>query len=437
MDRRTEHLTGRRRALLVIVGVVALAAALWLATSLWRPLPPRSFVLAGGPAGSAYMTYAQEYRAILARDGIRVDPLETAGSTANLDLLLDPASGVKAAFVLGGVVPKEAAGELVSLGTVSYEPMWLFCRCAEGSTLGALKGLRLSVGTPGSGGHEIAYRLIEMNGLRPGDFQLSELPPAEAASHLEAGDLDAAFIIAGWDEPVVRRLTRAPDVRLLGFPRADAYVALYPFLDKLVLPMGVADLAANRPPVDIALVAPRATLVVRRDLHPALQLLLINAAEEVHSRPGIFQAAGAFPAADAIDLPISDAARQFYLNGPSFLQRNMPFWFGQILQRLLLVLAPLLGILYPLSAGLPRLYRWQMQHRIYRLYGELKWIERELHDAPAGSRRDELVEQLAELEDRLLKMRLPNAYAAMGYMLKLHVKNLREAHARRPVAPTP
>jgi len=113
---------------------------------------------------------------------------------------------------------------------------------------------------------------------------------------------------------------------------------------------------------------PRATLVVRRDLHPALQLLLIATAEEIHGRPGILHAAGAFPAAAAIDLPISDAARQFYLNGPYFLQRNMPFWIGQILQR-------------------------------------------------------------------LLTMRLPNAYAAMGYMLKLHVKNLRETRVGAPAPP--
>jgi TRAP-type uncharacterized transport system substrate-binding protein len=395
-------------------------------------LPPHSFVLAGGPAEGAYMAYAQQYREILTRDGIAVDLRETEGSTANLALLLDPASGVKAAFVLGGAVPQEAAGELVSLGTLFYEPMWLFCRCAEDATLDTLKGLRLSIGAPGSGGHDVARRLLELNGLQPDDLRLFELPPDTAAERLEAGELDAAFIVAGWDEPVVRRLLRAPDVRLMGFPRADAYVALYPFLAKLVLPMGVADLAANRPPADVTLVAPRATLVVRRDLHPALQLLLISAAEEIHGRPGIFHAAGAFPAAEAIDLPISDAARQFYLNGPSFLQRNMPFRLGQILERLLLVLAPLIGILYPISSGLPKLFRWQMQHRVYRLYGELKWIERGLLDAPAGPQRDELIAQLAELEHRLVKMRLPNAYASMGYMLRMHVTNLRKAYAGNP-----
>ncbi len=192
------RMSGPQQALqpsVVVAGVAALAAALWLVIAQWRPLPPRSLVLAAGPAGGAYMAHAQQYRAILARVHPDVVARETEGSTDNLALLLDPTSGVTAAFVLGGAVPEEAAGELVSLGTVFYEPMWLFCRCAGGSTLDALKGLRLSVGTPGSGGHDIAYRLIELNGLRPGDFQLSELPPAEAATLLEAGEIDAAFIV--------------------------------------------------------------------------------------------------------------------------------------------------------------------------------------------------------------------------------------------------
>jgi TRAP transporter TAXI family solute receptor len=433
-------LLARYRRWLMLLAVAALGTGLWFAADLWRPLPGRSFVMATGAPGGAYDAMAKQYRDILARDGITLELRPSAGAAENLELLLDPGSDVEAAFVQGGGAPEGASAELVSLGSMFYEPMWLFVRRDEPLTsLRDLKGLRVSIGSRGSGSRLVALALLRINGLEPGDFRLAELPPNESADRLEAGELDAAFMNIGWEAPVVRRLLVAPGILLQGFPRADAYVALYPFLTRLNLPMGVADLAANRPPGDVTLVATKATMVVRRDLHPALQYLLVNAAMEIHGRPGMFQAAGEFPSAEEIDLPLSQDARHFYLNGPSFLKRHLPFWMAEFAQRILLVLVPLVGILYPLTSGLPKLYRWEMQHRIYRLYGELKWIERELRDAPAGPRRDELLARFSGLEERAHRMRLPNAYAAMGYTLKMHIRMARETLVAETAAggPTP
>ncbi|MCU0975976.1 MAG: TAXI family TRAP transporter solute-binding subunit [Steroidobacteraceae bacterium] len=428
MERARESFFARYRLWLALSGVAVLGFVLWFAADLWRPLPTRSFVMATGVPGGAYEAVAKQYRDILARDGITLELRPSEGATENLGLLLDPDSGVKAAFVQGGAAPEAAPRELVSLGAMFYEPMWLFVRREEPlRSLAALKGLRVSIGKKGSGSHVVAIALLRLNGIAPGDLQLVELAPNESADQLEAGQLDAAFMTIGWEAPAVRRLLSAPGILLEGFPRADAYVALYPFLSKLTLPMGVADLATNRPPEDVTLVATKAMLVVRRDLHPALQYLLMHAAMEIHGRPGVFQAAGQFPSAEEIDLPLSEEARHFYLNGPSFLKRHLPFWMAEIAQRILLVLVPLVGILYPLWSGLPQLYRWEMQHRIYRLYGELKWIERELREAPQGTGRDDLLRQLAALEDRANRMRLPNAYAGMGYTLKMHIRMAREA----------
>lgn len=408
---------------------MAVAAALWVVVDVWRPLPGRSFAMATGPPGEASAAFGPRYAALLARDHVRLELQATAGSAENLQLLRDPTSGVSAALVLGGAVPRETYADLVSLGAMFYEPLWLFRRGDQPlASIADLRGLRLSIGAPGSGGHDVALTLLRLNGLAPVDVRLIELAPAETAQRLESGELDAAFLSAAWDSPVVGRLLRAPGIRIESFQRADAYVARYPFLTKLRLPMGVADLAANRPPEDVTLIATRAELVVRRDLHPALQYLLIRAASEVHGGPGIFNAAGRFPAPEQIDVPISPSAIHYYRNGPSFLRRQLPFWIGEIVQRLVLVLAPLLGILYPLWSGLPRLVRWQIKHRIYHLYGELKWIERELHETPPGPSRDALIGRLAALDDRALRMHLPNAYSEMGFALKMHIRNLRAAY---------
>jgi TRAP-type uncharacterized transport system substrate-binding protein len=430
--RATDHWLVRYRVPLLILSGLVGAVLLWFALDLWRPMPSRSFVMAVDAQGGAYATFGEQYRAVLARDGVTLELRPSAGADENLDLLRDPKSGVKAAFLLGGTVPDDVADDLVSLGTVFYEPLWLFTRGeAPPGSFPSLKGRRLSIGVPGSGSHAVAEVLLRLNDLQPGDLEVLELPPVESAARIEAGTLDAVFITAAWEEPVVQRLLLAPGIKLESFPRADAYVARYPFLTRLTLPMGVADLGTNRPATDVTLIAFKATLVVRRDLHPALQYLLMHAALETHGRAGIFQRTAQFPAAEAMDLPLSNDARQFYQRGPSFLNRHLPFWMAEIVQRVLLMLVPIVGVLYPLWSGLPRLFRWEMQHRIYRLYGELKWIERELQGSTDEVQRQALLEQLGDLEERVLKMRLPNAFGAMGYNLRMHVRMLRDANPER------
>ena len=418
-----QHQRHRYGLALVAAAVVSIAIALWVAVALWKPLPGHSLVMAVGAPGDAHVGFAEEYREILARNGVRLELRPSAGAVENLGLLLDESSDVSAAFVQGGTVPATAADEVVSLGTVFYEPVWYFCRCEEAP--GSVRGLRLSVGPEGSSSRQTALTLLRMQAIEPTEVELLDLDPAASSAALTAGEIDIAFMVLAWEAPVVHELLRAPGITLLGVSRADAYVALYPYLTKLKLPMGVADLATNRPPEDVTLVAPKASLVVRKDLHPALQYLLIQAATEIHDRPGIFQAAGRFPAAEEIDLPLSDEARAYYVRGPPLLQRHLPFWIAEIVHNLLLVLVPLVGILYPLWVGIPNLYRWQMRRRVYRFYGELKWIERQLHETADESKRSELFRQLDDLEERVFRMRVPNAYSSLGYNFRLHIQTLR------------
>jgi hypothetical protein len=172
----------------------------------------------------------------------------------------------------------------------------------------------------------------------------------------------------------------------------------------LVLPEGVVDLSANRPPADVPLIASKASLVVRDDLHPALQYLLLHAALEAHAGPGIFQRAGEFPAPEVIDLPLSEEARHMYKSGPSILQRTLPFWLAELVQRLLIILLPVAGILYPLWSLLPKAYRWQMQRRIYRLYGELRLLENDLADCTDPDERARLLARIEDLDRRVLRL---------------------------------
>jgi hypothetical protein len=211
------------------------------------------------------------------------------------------------------------------------------------------------------------------------------------------------------------------------FKRADAYVARYPKFSKLVLPQGAADLAMNRPPTDVPLIASKASLVVRRDLHTALQYLLVRAAIEVHGEPGIFQHDDEFPAPEAIDLPISPEAIHIYKAGPSILQRMLPFWLAELFERVLVVLLPVVGILYPLWSLLPKIYRWQMQRRIFRLYGELRLIERTLLQSKNPDERAQMLTRFEELERQVLDLKVPQSFGEMSFNLKMHIRALSES----------
>jgi len=331
------------------------------------------------------------------------------------------------AFGQGGTTSAAEAPELVSLGTLFYEPFWVFSRVRPQNLPGGRTkgGMRVSFGPAGSGTNKLAHELAAAMGVDLDRTEVLELGPAEAGEQLLKGDLDLISIVAAWDAPIVRRLLLDHSVQLRDWPRADAHAALRPYLSKLVLPRGVADLASDRPPEDVRLLAAKASLVVRDDLHPALHYLLLEAASEVHGGPSVFNRAGEFPAAEPVDLPLSDSAREYYHGGRPFLQRYLPFWLAALASRLLLLLIPVVGILYPLFRLLPAAYGWGMQYRIYRLYGELKVLEMEF-DGESGGPRHALDERLGQLERRADRMRVPLRFAPVLYNLKMHIGLVRE-----------
>jgi hypothetical protein len=240
-----------------------------------------------------------------------------------------------------------------------------------------------------------------------------------------------------WDSHIVRKLLADQRVDLVSFPHTDAHVALYPFLSKVTVPAGVGDLANSRPPSDVELFAPKASLVVRNDVHSALQFLLLNAAVQIHSGPGIFRRAGQFPAAEAIDVPLSDEAIQFYKSGRPFLQNYLPFWAASLAARLLVVLIPILGILYPLLRFLPAIYGWMMRRKISRLYGELRFLEDELETRPEQKDSSSIIQRLDHLERQANQLRIPAAYASLVYVLRHHIDLVRQRLMAAPQATSP
>jgi len=409
---------------------VTMAILLGAGVFVFESLPPRTIVMATGAEGGANYELGIRYREILARAGVELRLQPTTGSLENLRRLRDSKSGVSVGFTQGGTTTKKESPELESLGTIFYEPLWLFRRGEIGEGAQGLRGRRLSIGPEGSGGRALALQIISRTKLDSIIGELSGFPPQVAAEKLIAGDIDAAFIVTGWESPVIQSLLNAKGIEADSYLHADALIAIYPFLHKLVLPAGVVDLSTDRPPEDVVLLAPKASLAVRADLHSALQYLLLDAAVQIHSQPGIFQKAGQFPAAESIDLPLSGEAHRFYKSGQPFLQGYLPFWIATLVEKTLVVLIPLAALLYPVFKLLPQMYDWTMQLRIRRLYDEIRSIESDMEAQGPRFDANALNAKLDQIDQRANHLQLPTVYASNLYTLRSHIDLVRTRLAK-------
>ncbi|HEY1471099.1 MAG TPA: TAXI family TRAP transporter solute-binding subunit [Candidatus Acidoferrum sp.] len=408
------------------LGVLAFTVlAIWLAFAILRPTPPRSVAMSTGPVGSFNVELGKRYQEFFARGGVHLKLVPSAGAVENVSLLRDPKSGIDIAIVPGGITSQQESPNLVSLGTLFYEPLWLFSPVDSLEKRDKNQGLRIAVGPEGSGTHKLSVEFLERAGIiDQKSATLLPFTPQESANKLVHGEIDAAVVLDAWKSPVVQEFFAIKNLRLTSIRRADAFVALYPALNKLVLPAGVADMIENRPPTDVLLLAPKASLVVRRDLHPVIQYLLLEAATEIHSEPDVFRAEGQFPAAESNGFLLSSYARQFYKTGSPFLQRHLPLWLAVLVQQLLVLLIPVLGFVYPLLRFSPLIYSWVRRRRVYRLYSELKSLEEGLATARMSD-RENFVEQLDQLEDRASRLSLPMSFRPLQYALRSHIDVVR------------
>lgn len=434
--------------LTLLVLLLAAAAVLWLAWRVLEPTPEKRLVIATGPEQGAYEDFGKRYRPWLQAQGITVELRATQGSGENLALLRDPRSGVHAAFVQGGTVLPAAEGApngaVESLGSMALEPLWLFYRSnslrkpgrgdapAVPVRLAELAGLRIDIGPEGGGSATLFKKLWAEHGLPPEALQRRGSSTVHGVLDLVQGRVDALALVSAADAPMVQYLLRTPGVQLFDFVQAEAYTRRFPALRALKLPRGVIDLAADLPPRDLQLVAATASLAARADLHPALVQLLLQAAQQAHGEAGWFQRSGEFPQPAADELPLAAEAERHYRQGPPWLQRYLPFWLANLVDRLWIVVLPLLAALLPLSRIVPPLVTLRLRSRVYRWYADLRAIERAL-DKPDAELAG-LLQRIEALDAQTEQIGIPLSFTNELYDLRGHVHMVRKRIQLRQAA---
>jgi TRAP transporter TAXI family solute receptor len=430
------------RDLAVSIGPFALLTLALLAFTYWwlDPNPPKRVVLATGPAQSAYDEFGKRYATALARYGITVELLSTEGSSANLELLRSGQADI--GFVQGGSADFSYDEEesIVSLGSLFVEPLWLFYRedAAQRlkqkptiANLSELQGGRVNVGTPGSGVPRLFATLLDVNRIDRQKMQLSELEQTPATVAFLDGELDALVFASAPESLMVQMLLQSPGVHLLDFAQSEAYSRRFAYLTPVVMPQGVVDLSKNVPAQDVRLVASTTSLLAGAKTHPAILQLFAQTATDLHGGGGWFSRAREYPSLEHSEVPLSPEAVRAIKNGPPFLQRYLPFWLANLVERMWLAMGLILALALPLSRVVPPLYAFRIRSRVFRWYAQLRSIEQRSQENDGPQQLSELLEQLDALEEKVEQVVVPLSYTDELYALRNNIALVRQKLLQR------
>jgi TRAP-type uncharacterized transport system substrate-binding protein len=406
--------------------LVAIAFIVGGAYWLIDPAPPKTIVIAVSRHDSDYHAFAQLYAALLKQDGITLDIRESDGPLQALDQLRAEDGGVDMAFLEGGTATAESSLGIVSLGSLYYEPIWIFSpRGQRIAHLSSLKGKRIAIGETNTGISILSRTLLSAAGVNEQNSKFLAIGDEDAADALQHGAADAIFISGLPTSPLVQTLAANPRLAMADLDEAEAFSRQFTFLHHLVLPEGALNLEANVPSHPVNLLVPTVTLVARDSMHPALVYLVLKVISRVHSSAGMLQGEHEFPSDKDTDFELSAQAKKFYESGLPFFDRYLPFWAATFLSRALIVLVPLIALAIPITRMAPSAYAWLIKSRIYKLYGELRYLETQLHSHQHPLDPELCRKELDAIEHRVNHMRLPVAFSSHLYELRSHIELVR------------
>jgi TRAP-type uncharacterized transport system substrate-binding protein len=380
-----------------------------------------------GGEGRTYAALGERYRQILARSHVNLKLLPSSGPVENLRRLKDKSLAVDVGFLQGGTSSSSEAPNLLSLGSILYTPLWVFYRSDETfDDFSQLKGKRISIGQEGSGERKFSHDLLKAVNAADPPTVLFNLTGEAANKAIKEGRVDAVITLGTADNIFVEELLHSQTVKLMSLNQAEAYTRIFPALSHVILPKGVVNLTKRLPASDTHLLAPTTNLVVRDTMHPALMYLLLDAAAEIHAGPRWVNKAGEFPSPKVQDFPLSDQAERFYKTGRPFLLDYLPFWVAVFLDRIIKILIPVAVILFPLIRIIPWLYSRRNRSKLYRWYGELKYLELEVSEHPQTNRISDYYAKLDHIEASVKKIKVPLAFYGELYTLRGHIELVKE-----------
>jgi len=395
----------------------AIATILLVIAIILKPFPPRSVSLAtSNSLDNSYKAIADKFKSTLESHGVKANLIVSSGTVESANLLQDPKSAVDVALIQGGAISHEQAQQFYSLGSIGYEPIWIFCRKDLAKKPRELKdlarlNLNVGLGPEGGGTLPLVKRLFDANGIEISNQKNFRVSSYQADfDDLLSSKIDCAIEVSPYFDHTIQQLLRNPDITLLGIQDAKAYQMSLPYIEKLVLPAHSVDIANSIPEEDIPLIATTTTLAVSKDVNEDIQTLLLVTMRDVllDTKHLFFAFRGEFPKYLDPAIPISPVARSFYNNGTPPLFNNLPFWLAGFLNRLWLFILTAFALLYPLAKLNMKLRSTNYDIKQHPHYEELLSIERKVTtDDISKTDIESLIEQLDSLNKKVIYERIP------------------------------
>ena len=416
---------------LLILLLIGLLLLIWFA----KPAPPKKVLMATGTGGS-YKVLGEKYQEYFKKKGIQIELIPTHGSSENLHHLIDRKDPIQVALVQGGMIAQDGLSGVESLGSVDYEPVWLFYR---NNTFDSNKRildsdlikLKIGIGPLGSGTHVHALNILKLNNMPSTGSNLVAMGNSEGVEALKNGQLDALLLVDGFESANVQALIKYPGIHLATFNRANAYTRLEPYFEELTVPMGGFDLGSNTPDHPVSLISTTTNLLIDDRLHPAIQLLFLEAAKEINGTKSYFAKAGEFPAYINSEAPLSDEARYFYQKGTPVLMKYLPFWVAEFIERMFLILLPFSAFAYPIIKSIPT-YRINLARKqINSIYKELDKFEQDMIKNFDPTKRELYLLTLDDMEKKVLASKAAKLATVDCYTLRNNIEFIRNAMAKQ------
>lgn len=401
------------------------------ALNAFNPLPPSRISLASGQENSTLEVIATRVANEMATHGVEVDLVGSRGALGNLQLLEE--RRVSVALAQGGA-PMADGSEILSLGSIGHQPLWLFLRepLQTDSLFDGLDGQRVSIGLPGSGTRTIMEALLPLLDDRTLDrLELVAMNAGDSIEALRAGDIDAMFLLAGIESGNARELLFDERITIHDFSLADGLTRHLDFVESVVLPKGAIQLNPPRPERDVRMIATTTTLLIDKDLHPAIQHLLLRTVAQINQREAaFFTRSNGFPAYTDPSVPLSDVAERYYSGSELPLARFLPFWLASLIDAIWFYVFAAVAIGYPLLVSAPRYRRMLFRLVAAQKYAKMQEIERAwLTSKQDETARDHALDQLLALEQELAALWVPtgqkSVYGALSSSLILAAQRIR------------
>jgi len=416
---------------LIVLLLAAIGVVIWLA----KPAPPTHVFMTTGVSGGSYEELAKKYVEFFKKNGVTLELVATQGAEDNIKRLKDREDHLQAAFIQGGLLTsREQAKGLLSLGSIDYEPLWIFYRkdMFQGNDLKHhYEFLKhpIAIGAPGSGTYMHALRLLELTHIKLND-NFKTLSNEEGVEAFKKGTVDAVVMVDGLASKNVQAMLNDPQARLANFTRAEAFSRLLPIYHVLTIPEGALDLGTNEPSETLKIIAATTNLIIDPNMHPAIQLLFLQAAEKIHGGRSFFVRYGEFPAYKDSIVEESDVAKSFYKNGPPKLMEYLPFWLAEFLNRMWILLLPLGAFAYPILKSMPGYRANRTRARLNEVYGALKLFEQELENNYDPTQHEAYLQKIDELDKKAQSLRVSRSLMSEYYTLRTTIDFVRNLIGR-------